>query len=598
MSVLKENARLDKYLAQSLIKENEYTETYRVIDDNDNIYFLKLYILKKTPERLMDTATHEVYTIERCKKLVNENIVSFIDSGKVHLDCGECHYFVTNYFTGDVLMDKLAREGRMDADTALNIYRGILNGLGYLHRQGLCHNDITPRNIMLSKVAGGIPEIIDMGHTAPRCNGKTPFEVADLEVEYCANETFMGLYDEQSDIFSATAVLYTMLFGAAPWEMTFTEGMTRARRFTLIKEKRKSEQLSLEGVDLDDKTTRILQKGLAVKYEDRFKSVEEIISLIDGNPCQETTGANAPGQSSGHNTQQAEDNPNAVTFSVEQQKGNGFADIAGMKELKDMLYQRVIFVIKNKELAERYKLTPPNGMLLYGPPGCGKTFFAEKFAEETGFNFLMVKTSDLASIYIHGSQEKIGSLFKQAQEKAPSVLCFDEFDALVPNRSNIDNTSMSGEVNEFLSQLNNCSKKGLFVIATSNRPDKIDPAVLRTGRIDKQIYVPLPDLDARKEMFMLHLKDRPYDETAIDAQHLAELSNGYIASDIAYIVNDAAMTAAFTNQLISQELLETSIRNTRPSIRPEMVKMYKEIEEKMQGVERRNMERPRIGFNA
>ncbi|MEE0619867.1 MAG: hypothetical protein UC300_02710 [Prevotella sp.] len=121
MSVLKENARLDKYLAQSLIKENEYTETYRVIDDNDNIYFLKLYILKKTPERLMDTATHEVYTIERCKKLVNENIVSFIDSGKVHLDCGECHYFVTNYFTGDVLMDKLAREGRMDADTALNI---------------------------------------------------------------------------------------------------------------------------------------------------------------------------------------------------------------------------------------------------------------------------------------------------------------------------------------------------------------------------------------------------------------------------------------------------------------------------------------------
>ena len=115
-------------------------------------------------------------------------------------------------------------------------------------------------------------------------------------------------------------------------------------------------------------------------------------------------------------------------------------------------------------------------------------------------NFLMVKTSDLASIYIHGSQEKIGSLFKQAQEKAPSVLCFDEFDALVPNRSNIDNTSMSGEVNEFLSQLNNCSKKGIFVIATSNRPDKIDPAVLRTGRIDKQIYVPLPDLDARKEM--------------------------------------------------------------------------------------------------
>ena len=446
---------------------------------------------------------------------------------------------------------------------------------------------------MLSKVAGGIPEIIDMGHTAPRCNGKTPFEVADLEVEYCANETFMGLYDEQSDIFSATAVLYTMLFGAAPWEMTFTEGMTRARRFTLIKEKRKSEELSLEGVDLDDKTTRILQKGLAVKYEDRFNSVEEIISLIDGKPCQETTGANAPGQSSGPATQQAEDNPNAVTFSVEQQKGNGFADIAGMKELKDMLYQRVIFVIKNKELAERYKLTPPNGMLLYGPPGCGKTFFAEKFAEETGFNFLMVKTSDLASIYIHGSQQMIGKLFDEARAKAPTVLCFDEFDALVPSRKESTHASMAGEVNEFLSQLNNCGKKGVFVIATSNRPDMIDPAVLRTGRIDRMIYVPVPDKDARRVLFEINLKGRPTED--VDCAALAERTVNFVASDIAYAVNDAAITAAFANVPISQKILCETLDCMRPSVTEEMLAEYDKLRDKMTGMERRAARTP-IGF--
>ena len=95
---------------------------------------------------------------------------------------------------------------------------------------------------------------------------------------------------------------------------------------------------------------------------------------------------------------------------------------------------------------------------------------------------------------------------------------------------------------------------------------------------------------------MIHLKGRPYDENNINSQKLAELSKGYIASDIAYIVNDAAMTAAFTNQNITQQLLETSLKNTRPSIRPEMIKMYKEIEEKMQGVERRNFDRPKIGF--
>ena len=597
MSVLKENTKIDKYIVQNVIKENEYTETYRVVDENENIYFLKLYILKKTPERLIDTDNQEVFAIERCKKLVHENIVSFIDSGKIHLDCGECHYFTTNYFTGDVLADKILREKKIEVDDAISIYKGILNGLRYLHEHGLCHNDITPRNIMLSKVAGGIPEIIDMGHTAPRCNGKTPFEVSDLEVLYCANETFMGMYDEQSDIFSATAVLYAMLFGVAPWNMEFSENMSRSRRFTLIKDKRKTEELSLEGIELCDNIKVILQKGLAVKYENRFKSTDEIIALLEGGKDTESIHEE---QSSGkHDSPTAkhfQESPNAVDFQITQTKGNGFEDIAGMQELKDMLMQKVIFVLKNKELAEKYKLTPPNGMLLYGPPGCGKTFFAEKFAEETGFNFLMVKSSDLASIYIHGSQEKIGNLFKKDKEKAPAVLCFDEFDALVPNRSTIDNASMSGEVNEFLSQLNNCSQKGIFVIATSNRPDKIDPAVLRTGRIDKQVYVPLPDFDARKEMFMIHLKGRPYDENNINSQKLAELSEGYIASDIAYIVNDAAMTAAFTNQNITQQLLETSLKNTRPSIRPEMVKMYKEIEEKMQGVERRNFDRPKIGF--
>ena len=595
MSALQENSSVGKYLIQNIIKESDYTETYRVKDENDTPFFLKLYILKKTPEKLMNPETMEVYAIERCKDFDNPNIISPIESGKLELDCGVCHYIVTTYFTGDVLLDKIQREGPLSPEMSLSIYRGILNGLKYLHDKGLCHNDITPMNIMLSNTTGGEPEIIDLGHLAPPCRGIVPFEVSDLEVHYCANETFIGLYDEQSDIFSATAVLYAMLTGKTPWETEFSENMKRTRRAMLVKEKRKSDPLDFDGLEIDEKLKRILTKGLAPKYENRFKDVDAILSVLDNKP----TGQHESQGSSKQQEQQSskfEDNPNASNFQIEATKGNGFKDIAGMQELKNLLTQKVIFVLKNKELAQKYKLTPPNGLLLYGPPGCGKTFFAEKFAEETGFNFLMVKSSDLASIYIHGSQEKIGSLFKQASEKAPVILCFDEFDALVPNRSNIDNASMSGEVNEFLAQLNNCSQRGIFVIATSNRPDKIDPAVLRTGRIDKQVYVPLPDAEARKEMFMLHLEGRPYDENDIDADKLSEMSDGYIASDIAYIVNDAAMTAAFTNQIITQQLLETAIRNTPPSIRPEVLKMYRELEQKMQGIERRNLDRPHIGF--
>jgi transitional endoplasmic reticulum ATPase len=199
---------------------------------------------------------------------------------------------------------------------------------------------------------------------------------------------------------------------------------------------------------------------------------------------------------------------------------------------------------------------------------------------------MLIKSSDLASSYVHGSQEKIRQLFDQAEQNAPIVVCFDEFDALVPDRS--WNNVSSEEVNEFLSQMNNCSKRGIFIVATSNRPDKIDPAVLRTGRIDKMVYVPLPDYEARKEMFALYLKDRPK-EDGIDVEELASMTEGYIASDIAYIVNDAAMVAAYTRTKISKEVLLSSVTATRPSVRSESIKQYDDIRRKMEDKNRRNV---------
>ena len=117
--------------------------------------------------------------------------------------------------------------------------------------------------------------------------------------------------------------------------------------------------------------------------------------------------------------------------------------------------------------------------------------------------------------------------------------------------------------------------RGIFVIATSNRPDKIDPAVLRTGRIDKMVYVPLPDQVARREMLKIHLKGRPCDE--LDYEKLATLSDGYVASDITYVVNEAAMIAAFNGSNITQELMETTIGGIKPSVKGDALKEYEEV---------------------
>ena len=602
-----------------LIKENPYAESYRVEDESGNPYFLKIYRLKNTPEKLIIDG--QVTEIAMSQIINHKNIISCIDNGTYNDDAGECRYLVANYFSGELLSELLQRKKKkkLDPKTAVKIFLEMLQGLQYLHNSPgvLLHNDINPTNVMLSSKTGGIAELIDMGHISNCFMGNAPFDTADLDPRYASGQSFLGKYDERNDIFAATGVFYKMLTGKEPWGVEFTPEMTRKEKIKMV-QKARSEQGEINVDEIEDeKLKAIIRNGLALGYNDRYGSVDEMLNdLIEGDesdiaqeirnklatrqkeePVEEGADSFDPfdwsgsgGTTSKHATETSAD------VEIKRGGGNGFADIAGMDELKEMLRKRVILILQDKELAEKYRLTPPNGMLLYGPPGCGKSFFAEKFAEETGFNFILVKASDLGSIYVHGSQGKIADLFKKAEENAPTVLCFDEFDAFVPNRSS-DNTggNQAGEVNEFLTQLNNCSKRGIFVIATSNRPDKVDPAVLRTGRIDKQVYVPMPDDTARKLMFELYLKDRPCEEN-IDSDILSKKAEGYVASDIAYVVNEAATIAAFNHEQITQDLLIKTIEGIKPSISNELLKEYEEMRDKMEGISRSNA-LPHVGFN-
>jgi AAA+ superfamily predicted ATPase len=261
--------------------------------------------------------------------------------------------------------------------------------------------------------------------------------------------------------------------------------------------------------------------------------------------------------------------------------GQGLDKVAGMHALKELLRREVVDPVRNPEPYRQYGLSIPNGILLYGPPGCGKTYIARQLAEELGHYFVEIIPSELASPYIHQSVIQIRELFDAAAEQAPAVVFIDEFEALVPSREGLGGHQQykAEEVNEFLAHLNSCSEKNIFVIAATNQPQKIDPAVRRTGRLDKLIYVGPPDAEARREMLTLHLEGRPV-AADIDVGALAEALDGYSASDIRFLVDEAARDALKRHEHITSESFRFAMTRIQPSVTSEIEAQYMSIEQR------------------
>ena len=516
-------------------------------------------------------------------------LLPIIAAGKECANGIEYKYIVREFVEGERLSDILSGGKCFTLEEALPIFLQILVAIKHLHTQSpaIIHNDITPRNIIVSEVNGrNRVYVIGTGHISHSVNGKPPFCTKDLNSFYRAPETFKGIYDEQTDIFAAGVLFYTMLTGVEPWN-NVQEGKKIKAGKEMIRAMMSAGYGFLGQMQVEYGFRFIMRKMMDLDYEKRFKSIDAVICnlyMVATESQQESV------------EEYMNEYLKDAEKGIEEHACGGFAEVAGMEEVKQMLQTDVMFIMKNREKAEKYRLKLPNGALFYGPPGCGKTFIAEKFAEESHLNFIMVKASDLGSIYIHGTQGKIAELFERAEDNAPTILCFDELDGMVPDRSGVHSEGASGEVNEFLSQLNNCAERGIFVIGTSNRPDKIDPAVLRTGRIDKIVYIPIPDAQARKELFRIHLEGR-YCNGNINLEELAEISEGHVASDISFIVNQSALKAAMADVPISQELIVAETRKARRSVTPELALKYEGVR-KMFEQHPAEKHRCRIGFKA
>lgn len=592
MFTLAKKQQIGNYTITFPIKEGDYAETYRVKDSAGKNRFLKLINCAKLHRTQFD-ADGNVLEVEIAKRLDHPNIVKYRDSGETILNGRKFSYIVFDYISGETTSQLLAREGECSVYDAKTIIISVLNGLKFLHslHDPIIHNEITLHNVMVDVSSGAtIPKIIDFGYARYLSQGSTAFNKNGLSPFYLAPEALNGVFSVKSDIFSAGAVLFNLVFGMPPYfvELADCKGDVNLQREKIDAQREQSLHFpKVEKFELDDDLMNIMRKALASDIEERFESTEEFIKALNGE---------IKVQRIDNQRKSKSDDSKQKRTKITVPKGKGFSAIAGMHELKEQMQVEVIDALHHPEEYANYGLTIPNGMLLYGPPGCGKTFFAKHFAEEVGFNFMLIKPSSLKSRFVNATQENIAQMFKDAEENAPTIIFIDEMNELVPNRDSDVHEMARSAVNEMLAQMDRTGEKGIFIIGATNYPNMIDPAILRAGRLDKKYYIGTPDFEARKLMFELYLKSRPYD-FGLDYDKLAQLTEDYVSSDIEMIINDASRIALRQKSKITMAILEDVISKTKPSLTAAELKKYLAIKSKMDGEASSSTPRPRVGFN-
>ena len=587
--LFKRQERIGAYTVLFPHTQGACTETYRVRDANGVKRFLKLISRSKLKPWQTDDDGQVIET-EILRQLSHHNLCGFIDDGEVVKNGQKYAYIVQEYVSGETLVQAMANDESFSVYNVKKIAKAVLSVLAYLHGlpRPVVHNAVEAQNVLLNLNGDEYSdlELIGFGHARFLDEPVRKQNSGGLNVFYLAPERFTGAFSTRSDLYSVGVLMYHLLFGKLPWFVDISRIADKDKVEYLLDERNKP--LNIPNVDifeLDDQLINTIKQAIRQDPEERFMTACDFIKAIDGDLKVEDPDKVCRVKSGERET---------TKVKCGKAKGGGFAAIAGMQELKDILQKEVIDALHNPDEYARYGLTIPNGMLLYGPPGCGKTFFAKHFAEEVGFNFMCITPAALKSRYVNATQENIAKMFKEAEENAPTIIFIDEINELVPNRESDVHEMSRSAVNEMLAQMDRTGERGVFIIGATNYPHTIDPAMLRAGRLDKKYYVGVPDKDARKALFKMYLAKRPYD-FGIDYDELAELTVNYVSADINLIVNDAARNALNLHSKITMDLLRSSIKETRPSLSLSELKRYEKIKAQMDG-EQVKAGRPRIGF--
>ena len=252
--------------------------------------------------------------------------------------------------------------------------------------------------------------------------------------------------------------------------------------------------------------------------------------------------------------------------------------VGGLEDVKESLKEAVEWPLKTPERFTRVGITPPKGILLHGPPGCGKTLLARVVATESEANFISVRGPEIFSKWVGESEKAIREIFRKARMAAPSIIFFDEFDALVPMRGMGGDSRVTERViSQLLTEIDGLvSLENVVVIAATNRPDMIDPAVLRPGRFDRRVYVPPPNFEARRKILGIKTEEMPLDES-VSLDDISKSMDGYSGADIDSLVREAGLNALRrdpeADSVITQDF-DSAMDEIAPSITPEMVNWY------------------------
>ena len=274
-------------------------------------------------------------------------------------------------------------------------------------------------------------------------------------------------------------------------------------------------------------------------------------------------------------------------------------DIGGLDDIKNELQEAVEWPLKYPKLFEKAGIRPLNGILLFGPPGCGKTLLAKAIANESKSNFIAIKGPEIFSKWVGESERAVREIFRKARQAAPSIIYFDEIDAISAGRGSNESThTFASIVNQILVEMDGIeNRKGIVTIASTNRPDIVDPAFLRPGRFDRLIYVKEPDFEARLKILEVHSKNMPLAES-VTLKEIAQNTVGYSGADLENVCREAGMEAIREKMdkldKIEKKHFEFALSKIKSTLPKEITERYESIAKQI--TESRNLTESKADF--